>query len=237
MFSSRVSLDPKALGAVRALLSRSDGPYANHKLIWSLFPDVDPDGGERPFLYDIVDEAPLTAIIRSAVPPENALGCWNVETKPFAPVIAAGDRLMFRTKVVATRARNMGPDKRGKTQDVVMSEWWSVQPPERRAQVSYADVAPVAAYGWLTAQGRKHGFEVEADDIGVRGYETHKFAGRGRKEMQIQFGVLDLGGFLEVTDPVAFTKLLGTGFGRARGFGYGLLHIAQADTGERGAVV
>ena len=51
---------------------------------------------------------------------------------------------------------------------------------------------------------------------------------KGRREAYAKFGILDLSGTLRVNDPAAFIARLGTGFGRARAFGCGLMLIRRA---------
>ncbi|WP_243641924.1 type I-E CRISPR-associated protein Cas6/Cse3/CasE [Rhodovulum steppense] len=45
---------------------------------------------------------------------------------------------------------------------------------------------------------------------------------------QPQFGILDLEGRIEVTDPEALLARLARGFGRAKAFGCGLMLIRRA---------
>jgi CRISPR system Cascade subunit CasE len=215
--------------SLKSLLSAGlTGTYRNHKLIWTLFADR-PDT-PRPFIYDVIAQSPFTAIIRSSVPPKNDLGCWKIDTVPFSPVHAIGTRLKFRTKVVATKSPNPGGAKRGKPVDAVLWEWESIEPVERREKVMPADVAHSAAVGWLQQQQERCGFALDGKSVMVMGYERDKIVkGKfGNKSEQVTLGVLDLGGFLEVTDSSAFANLLVNGFGKGKCFGYGLVHVAAA---------
>jgi CRISPR system Cascade subunit CasE len=80
---------------------------------------------------------------------------------------------------------------------------------------------------WLARQGEKAGFRVlsaEAAD-----YSTEVLPGhRGPRKGQPQFGILDLAGRIEITDPAAFLAQLSLGFGRAKAFGCGLMLIRRA---------
>jgi CRISPR system Cascade subunit CasE len=62
----------------------------------------------------------------------------------------------------------------------------------------------------------------------VLGYRVMRLErGRG-KARDIELGVLDLEGTLEVCDPQAFVAALGHGFGRGKAFGCGLMLIRRA---------
>ena len=80
---------------------------------------------------------------------------------------------------------------------------------------------------WLARQGAAAGFRLigaEVGDYSVAALPAHRGARRG----QPQFGILDMTGTLEVTDPAAFLARLTQGFGRARAFGCGLMLIRRA---------
>jgi CRISPR system Cascade subunit CasE len=87
--------------------------------------------------------------------------------------------------------------------------------------------AQAAGTDWLAGQGARAGFsllEVAASDYCVAALPGHV----GRRRHQPQYGILDLTGVLEVTDPAAFLSRLAQGFGRARAFGCGLILIRRA---------
>ena len=81
--------------------------------------------------------------------------------------------------------------------------------------VSSADVAK-----WATA----HGFTL-LGDIVVDGYDRVAMPRQSGKPAV--FGVLDMSGVLEITDPERFLAKLRQGFGRARAFGCGLMLIRR----------
>lgn len=236
MHQSRVTLTPAGTATLRRRLAREDRLYAEHQLIWTLFPGQPRNSGEdddhaRPFLYHVVERDPFTAIIRSAIPPEAAGDHWTVEPQPFAPVLSAGDRLLFRLRAVATSARREAaadgqPRGRGKPQDVVVAAWWAIQPEERRQRLSFADLAPLAGYEWLARQGGRNGFAVVEEEVIVQSYEPQSVRKPGSAR-PLTFGALAMAGWLTVTDADAFTGCLHRGLGRAKGFGYGLLHVAR----------
>lgn len=82
-----------------------------------------------------------------------------------------------------------------------------------------------AAPGWRAKE--KAGFHLlEAE---VTDYSTTVLPGhRGPRKGQPQFGILDLTGRIEITEPAAFLTQMALGFGRAKAFGCGLMLIRRA---------
>lgn len=195
---------------------RSD---AHHRLIWTLFADT-PDR-RRDFLWR--DEGGGRFTLLSCRPPASSRLFEPPDTRELAPLLEPGDRLAFTLRANATRDRSrQGRDRRV---DIVMHALQGV-PPEERAK-RRMDVARGAAAEWLAAQGERAGFA--AADVTVGDYSTAALPGHvGRRREQPQYGILDLSGVLTVTDPPAFIAKLGQGFGRARGFGCGLMLIRRA---------
>lgn len=209
------ALHPGAMDGIQLGL-RTD---AHHRLIWTLFADV-PDR-RRDFLWR--DEGQGRFTLLSQRPPSPSRVFDPPEVKPFAPALLAGDRLAFALRVNATRDR--AGATRDRRVDVVMDALRAVPSGERAAQRMAA--AQGAAADWLTAQGARSGFalqRVEAGDYSVAALPGH----RGPRKGQPQFGILDLSGLIEVTDPAAFLARLAAGFGRAKAFGCGLMLIRRA---------
>lgn len=232
LYESRVELcaRPEALAAILApVMRRSQTQYA-HRLIWTLFPDHPDAARNSLFLYLVERHRPFTAIIRSRCPLSDGLGgAWQIDTHPFAPRLAAGQRLRFRLRAVATRWQPRPNAKRGKRQDVIMTAW-ALLPPEDQTPERLEVVAETAALEWLTRQGAKHGFTIgEGSDlpaVQVLDYDRERVpAGAGKP---IIFGALTYEGLLTVTDPAAFMGALASGLGAARAFGNGLMQIAPA---------
>ena len=204
------AMDPRELGR------RTD---AHHRMIWTLFADT-PDR-RRDFLWR--DEGAGGFTLLSHRPPAPSRVFDAPEVKPFAPVLAHGDRLAFALRVNATR--DLAGDAKGRRVDVVMHALRDV-PPGARAEVRMT-AAQQAAASWMVAQGRRAGFTL--DEVAVGDYSVAALPGHvGRRKGQPQFGILDLTGVVTVTDPATFLARLGQGFGRARGFGCGLMLIRRA---------
>jgi CRISPR system Cascade subunit CasE len=151
---------------------------------------------------------------------------FEVETKPWAPFFAIGDRLAFDITVNATVNRMVDPAKgrNGRQRaDVVMdavhlAERSGAETPRALLRSTLADEA---LKNWWLAQGRRNGFSNSA--ISVVNYATVPLEGR----RSARFGIGHLTGILEVNEPEAFTKRVEQGFGRAKAFGCGLLLLRR----------
>lgn len=220
LYFSRVTVSraPSVQALNALLLPQEEGARmdAHHRLLWTLFADA-PDR-KRDFLWR--EHQAGEFLIVSARPPGESSLFARIDTKPFEPVLAEGDRLAFDLRANATRT------KKGVGRvDVVMDVLHAGGPngrAERRMEVAQAEGA-----AWLTRQGKRLGFAVERCDVtdySVRALPAY----RGKRAGQPQFGVLDLQGLLKVTDPVRFRAALAEGFGRARAFGCGLMLIRRA---------
>lgn len=95
----RAGLDSRALHRIL-----SGDAYADHALVWQLFPDN--EAARRDFLFRAERDAsgwPLFFVL-SQREPRGVPGLLRVESKPFAPRIEAGDRLGFRLRANPTEA-------------------------------------------------------------------------------------------------------------------------------------
>lgn len=232
----RLSRRPSAM-ALAPLLAPTDPAArkaAQHNLLWSVFADG-PDR-RRDFLWREERENSFLAL--SARPPLQTDLFEPHQIKAFTPALAPGDRLEFQLRCNATRTEKTGGlSKGGKEKkrhiDLVMD---ALQPiPGRKdlpedAQSLRAPVrlslAQDVGRAWLARQGEKAGFhllEAEAADYSTAVLPGH----RGRRTNQPQFGVLDLTGRLEITEPAAFLAQVAAGFGRAKAFGCGLMLIRR----------
>lgn len=189
---------------------------AHHKLLWAAFTDG-PDRG-RDFLWR--EEKAGVFLTLSARPPSPIDLFAPFEAKPFAPQLARGDRLSFALRANATRTKRGG----GRV-DVVMDALHSLAVEERaQARMVFAQREGAA---WFARQGNKAGFAPSS--VVVDSYSTHALPDhRGPRKGQPQFGILDMNGTLEITDPEAFIAQLGQGFGRAKAFGCGLMLVRRA---------
>ena len=231
----RLRQDPDIAALARLLLPEEAGARldAGHRLLWSLFAD-NPDRA-RDFLWR--EDAGgswqrATFLVLSRRPPHDARGLFAVETKPFAPVLAAGQRLGFRLRASpSASSAPAGFGQRGKRIDPV-ARALSRFSGEERATRRHAVLQEVGA-GWLARQGARAGFTLCEDGgpegagrprVAVDGDRWHALPREGGKP-PVRFSSLDLEGVLRVEDPSAFVAALAEGFGRAKAFGCGLMLI------------
>jgi CRISPR system Cascade subunit CasE len=163
-------------------------------------------------------------------PPDDSHDIFELdEPKKFAPLLRCGDRLGFSLRANATIAKGGGPGRRGKPCDVVMDAIYRTPVGERAAR--RAEAVESAGLGWLERQAGKAGFSLGSTPTPasprarVMAYQT---LGIDRRGANMKIGVLDFEGVLEVTDPDRFVDAVAQGFGRAKGFGCGLMLIRRA---------
>lgn len=232
IYLSRVRLDRAA--PTRSLVQLLDPPApgarmdAHHRLIWALFPSQ--PSQQRDFLWR-ADGKGRFFILSARSPVANDLFCQPLDCKEFAPNLASGDRLAFVLRANATkdRPRSKLTDGRDRRVDIVMDALQDVAQEDRAAR--RFDLAAHAARHWLDRQGAQNGFGLV--DFALEDYSTVPLPARkarqrsGRKGAP-QFGVLDMRGVLRVEAPDLFLRKLYAGFGRAKGFGCGLMLIRRA---------
>lgn len=207
---------------------------AHHRLLWSVFTDG-PDR-TRDFLWR--EDRPGSFLTLSARPPIASDLFPAPEVKDFAPVLAPGDTLTFALRVNATRtvkSEQLAPNGKPKRKhlDVIMDRLRSVPgqtvlPPDQKSERPSVrmTLADEVGFDWLARQGEMSGFRLIAAE--VQDYATVALPGyRGKRAGQPQFGILDMVGQLEVTDPANFVARLADGFGRAKAFGCGLMLIRR----------
>lgn len=207
---------------------------AHHRLMWTLFPGSD---ARRDFLWRADGKGRF--LILSAREPRQSGLFRPLESKVFAPVLTAGDRLGFVLRVNATKDRrsSAGDDvvpgtrrkpSRNRRVDIVMDAMHAqgvqrgVQDPESRA-AQRMNLARNAAQAWFTSQGTRRGFSVNT--LTVDDYQVVELKRRDRR--RATFGVLGLSGLLTVQEPEVFTDALVAGFGRAKAYGCGLMLLRR----------
>lgn len=190
---------------------------ASHRLVWSLLGDG-PDR-TRDFLWR--EEADGRFLILSARAPAADHPLFEVESKPFAPVLAAGDRLRFVLRANATLARAV-PGQRGHRTGVATAAVKAL-PPEDRAAMRHAAIRQ-AGMAWLARTGARCGFTPDPG-CAVDGDDHRRITRTGGSA--IETDVLDFDGALGIDDPALFLAALRAGFGRARAFGCGLMLIRR----------
>ncbi|MEQ1613704.1 MAG: type I-E CRISPR-associated protein Cas6/Cse3/CasE [Hyphomicrobiaceae bacterium] len=220
----------EALSAIAPLLLPADGSKQAghaHRLVWLLFQDS-PDA-TRDFLWR--DEGSGKFMILSQRPPTDKHHLFELDSKPFEPALAAGDRLSFVLRANPVIARKGALTKsehdsrqRGKRVDVVMDALKGVPANERSAVRD--KIASEAGAAWLVRQGDTSGFKLVRHPQ-IDGYDQVAIE-RGKKGRPAGFSVLNFAGELDITDPAAFIARLAKGFGSAKAFGNGMMLIRRA---------
>jgi len=212
MYFSRITLRPDVESCSDIQTVASAGEYRLHQLAWSFF-DSDPNAN-RDFLFrhDITGGERLFYIV-SRRKPVDRKGIWRIATREYDPIIARGASLAFSLRCNPTRDRS-NPNGKRERHDVVMDA-------KKRND---ADPVTTAMRDWLEKRGARCGFSLAG--LTSATYHRRSFPGRGGRA--ITLGVVDVVGFLKVTDATAFRQTLFDGMGRGRGFGMGLLLVRRA---------
>lgn len=201
--------------------------YVDHQWLWQFLPA--PPGTQRSFLFRRRDADGLPRFyVVSDREPLAPSSHWQVQSKPYSPVLSEGDRLAFelRANPVVTTRNAAGKAAR---HDVVMQEktrllkerklarWGDWKTADRPA---LPDLVQRACSQWLVARCQRLGIALDEPTLRVEGYEQHQ-----GKNDTLRFSTVDFSGNLRVVDAVALRQALVAGVGHAKAFGCGLLLI------------
>lgn len=224
-FLSRIALrrDASVQTIARLLVPQGGGQQhgAAHHLLWALFGD-DPER-RRDFLWRQTD--PGHFIVLSAREPVDQHGLFDIETRPFAPDLKEGENLRFLLRANATVDRKASGRARSQRHDIVMDALHKLSPKERAA--AREALIPPAVQAWLTRQGERTGFSLDAGALCVEACDVLRIP-RPQGQGRATFGIVDVTGVLHVKDLAVFVPALMVGFGRARAFGCGLMLVRRA---------
>jgi CRISPR system Cascade subunit CasE len=213
MYMSKIELDmakPSRLGV-----------YEAHQALWKLFSDS-PDR-ERDFLYRRLDTASFLTVSRRR--PDRRGFVHTMQSKEYAPVLSAGDRLMFslRFNPVVKRRNENGRQVRV---DMVQDERQRLM--REGAQLPpRPEIAEGVAETWLDKRRRDLGLSPEPASLMVESYDQVRFRRHGGKR-PVVLSCIDVRGFAAVDDTALLERALFNGVGCAKGFGFGLLLIRRA---------
>ncbi len=214
MYLSKITLPTGQLLPSQLLQLVDRGEYVMHQWLWDLFPG----GRERQFLYRREEmQGAFRFFVLSSHPPADSK-IFDIEFRPFAPALIAGQRLRFTLRANPTIC------KAGKRHDLLMEAKRQV-----RGQVDGPDIwqhQQQAAQVWLTHQGEKNGFSLQ--EVNVDAYRQQQTS-RSKSRQIIQFSSVDYSGVLTVNEPALFLQRLAQGYGKSRAFGCGLMLIKPGD--------
>lgn len=205
---------------------RHVGAYDAHALIWTAFPGIDREKGERPFLFSLDTHADRhSLLVQSDRPPVwPDLDGAVIQLKTFDPrPPEAGTEARFFLRANPTAAL-MNPDRGVRGARIAVGT---------RAHYDRAEGEPEAYAAWreaeLRAWLRRHANGVTFDDADVIvGPSVRRRVARPRpdhRKAPMIFDEVEFTGRLTVTDPDAFAAVRTTGLGRGRAFGFGLMMI------------
>ena len=201
--------------------------YEEHQWLWRFLPA--PPGTARSFVFRRRDADGLPRFyVVSHSAPTSPTPQWQVQSRPYAPSLAAGDHLAFelRANPVVTVKTAQGKAAR---HDVVMqartlllkeqhlTHWADWTAPERPSMPALVQQSCSA---WLLARCERLGIRLDVRALNADGYEQHQ-----GKRGQLRFSTVDFSGHLTVVDPTALHSALVGGVGHAKAFGCGLLLI------------
>jgi CRISPR system Cascade subunit CasE len=239
--TARLSQTASARAILSLLDPRDPGRAldAHHKLIWSLFADIEGDA-KRDFLWRY-DQGVFNVL--STRKPHDAHRLFDTQTRTIALAFVPGQHLKVRLRVNATISRGGGSSSstqaRSSRHDVVMDRMRQLRrdQPDLSQVEAREQAVPLATESWLQRRGSSDGFSL--DSIVATSYGTVEIRNRKReghsdaaskavRPAPVKFGVLDIDAIIQVTEPDAFQAAVRQGFGRGKAFGFGLMLIDTA---------
>lgn len=223
MFMSRARLLPKAVYD-RSMPDNMGSSYNIHKLVWSLFAN----GSEatRNFLYHYKSDDSLpTFYILSEKEPDDRNDIWDINIKPYDPILKSGQRLAFSLRANPIVAKR---DESGKQHrhDVVMHAKYQLNKdnPLSGRTINIAEIVQDKGVEWLVKKSEQNGFSLSKDQVRADGYRSHTFL-KPNGGHKVSLSTIDFSGVLTVDDPALFKEALFKGIGPAKGFGCGMLLV------------
>ena len=143
-----------------------------HRLMWSVMPEAfqaEQRQGESPFLWRAAEPGKFYML---GPRPIDDCPFFRIETKPYQPNLASGDRVSFDLRVNATAHRTVGVRTDGRAQrrrvDVAMDhmraqESQGMHPGTRAARREPA--AKTAAEDWLKVRESRDGYRLEGLEL------------------------------------------------------------------------
>ena len=218
---ARLRRDQPAEALARILVPEDPGTRlgAAHSLVWALF--ADGADRRRDFLWR--EMRPGEFLILAVRPPTDAHNVFDLEFKPFSPVLRPGQCLGFDLRANPVISVPEKPGQRGKRHDVVMNVLSKLARGERAAarEAAIRD----AGTAWLVRKGTAAGFRVDPSRLYIDGYDRVRIPREDTRA--VIFSTLSFQGVLTVEDPAQFLAAVLRGFGAAKGFGCGLMLIRR----------
>ncbi|OTA20233.1 type I-E CRISPR-associated protein Cas6/Cse3/CasE [Xenorhabdus beddingii] len=221
MYLSKVTLRPSVYPIQAPSRQTKNDVYSSHQLLWQLFTEQE----ERNFLFR--EEQNLNGRpefwVLSTTPPIVHSSRFQVQTKPFAPQLHHGQKLMFKLRVNPTVCVTDKETRKQQRHDVLMNA-------KRQAQDAGIDPDKIeslmtqAAQAWIQDEKRLANWGIRFDFApDIERYTQHRsFKASGQK---VSFSSVDFQGVLTLSDSELFLEQYRQGFGRAKSLGCGLMLI------------
>ncbi len=209
MYLTQMRLDMNNRRTLSALAS----PAKFHGAVECAFPGqrqrnlwrIDSRGNQNYLLILSREKPDLTQAAQQFAPPGET---W--QTKDYAKLlnrISQGSRWQFRLCANPTYSAPAGPGRRGRV---------------------CADNTPEHQAAWLERQSEKHGFALKKDEFTVVKSVWYRFR-KGSTGENVMFLAATYEGYLEVSDPELFCRMLCSGIGRGKAYGAGLMTLVRAE--------
>jgi CRISPR system Cascade subunit CasE len=142
---------------------------------------------------------------------------FDIQYRPFAPTLSAGQTLRFSLRANPTICKS------GKRHDLLMEAKRQVKG-RLMARISGSISSRRRRTG--CASGEQNGFSLR--EVNVDAYRQQQVV-RAKSRQMIQFSSVDYSGVLVVNEPRLFLQRLIQGYGKSRAFGCGLMLIKPGD--------
>lgn len=226
MYFSRIRLDLASAGTDEWNTFIGGSTYGVHQIVWRLFSE-DADAA-RDFLYrvEVGNGLPFLYVV-SKRPPQPIGKLTRIETKPYEPQLAVGERLMFSLRANPVVTKKDPVSGKRIRHDVVMNAKHALPRPfKANMQISSSEIEHQAGIQWLSDRAQRLGFAFDPSTMRVSQYQQHALKKPAPKS-KIRFSSLDYNGELTVTDPERLCRVLVEGIGPAKAFGCGLMLLRR----------
>lgn len=215
MFLTQLKL-PRTRQAMPLLTRFMGSKYHEHQMLWEL--SGRPQEATRDFLYraELTDSG-LTVMVLSSEPFDNVGAPWQVEVKPYQPVLRTGQILSFKMRAALSMSKSTGEGARGHRVDLVMHRYQ-----ELNGEMPVGQVGHAVAQEWLGAREASGGFKLI--EVSYEGYTRHQIT---EKKTPFVVPASDIAGLLEITDPELFIAKQLQGYGRNKFAGMGLMLVRR----------
>lgn len=221
MFIHRLSIHKDVLSLDQWLSMNRRGDIG-HKIIWKAFGDR--ADRERDFIFRLEQHPDMLLFyVVCSRHPDDWEGRFEIDTKPYHPVLKRGQLLQFQVRANPSVAvKTPGSSKRGRRQDAIAHAKNS--DPERFEQMSQNDIVQFVGVQWLKKRLVAHGIQLLSEHTQISQYKTTRFQKKNNAS-PVSFSVMDAQGLCLVEQPDDALALLYNGLGRQKSHGMGMFMV------------